>query len=434
MSRKVFISFLGFSNYGACHYVREGFKSSEVRYIQEATLRYLMDQSQWTAQDAAYILLTEGAENRNWVDNGQLDREGKVIEQTGLKTQMERMNLPFVVHPIRNLPDGNNEKEIWQIFERIFEVIEEGDELYFDLTHGFRYLPMLILVLGNYSKFLKKISVGGITYGNYESRNRETNEAPIIDLLPLSELQDWTSSAVAYLTSGNITLLNAMCNKKLVPILKETKGADKNAVAMRKYMSALEEVVSDMNTCRGINIVKGEHIAIMNESANQLNEVIIEPMKPIIHKLKDSFQGFIPSENVKNGYVAAKWCFQNKLYQQSLTILQETIISHICENLGWDINKLSMRDSVSKAFNIYSKGIENDKDKWVAKPSEYPLIEEALANETFRLLSSDYFTISGIRNDYNHAGMRDNPISKDRVVLKLKEELDNIMSLIKIDE
>ena len=210
MSRKVFISFLGFSNYGACHYVREGFKSSEVRYIQEATLRYLMDQSQWTAQDAAYILLTEGAENRNWVDNGQLDREGKVIEQTGLKIQMERMNLPFVVHPIRNLPDGNNEKEIWQIFERIFEVIEEGDELYFDLTHGFRYLPMLILVLGNYSKFLKKISVGGITYGNYESRNRETNEAPIIDLLPLSELQDWTSSAVAYLTSGNITLFK--CN------------------------------------------------------------------------------------------------------------------------------------------------------------------------------------------------------------------------------
>lgn len=180
--------------------------------------------------------------------------------------------------------------------------------------------------------------------------------------------------------------------------------------------------------------MKGEHIAIMNESANQLNEVIIEPMKPIIHKLKDSFQGFIPSENVKNGYVAAKWCFQNKLYQQSLTILQETIISHICENLGWDINKLSMRDSVSKAFNICSKGIENDKDKWVAKPSEYPLIEEALANETFRLLSSDYFTISGIRNDYNHAGMRDNPISKDRVVLKLEEELDNIMSLIKIDE
>ena len=33
--------------------------------------------------------------------------------------------------------------------------MQDGDELYFDLTHGFRYLPMLVMVLINYSKFLK---------------------------------------------------------------------------------------------------------------------------------------------------------------------------------------------------------------------------------------------------------------------------------------
>lgn len=66
MARKVFISVLGYSNYGKCFYTRksEGFKSDEVRYVQEATLQYLMSVSEWTKADCAYILLTKGAEQK----------------------------------------------------------------------------------------------------------------------------------------------------------------------------------------------------------------------------------------------------------------------------------------------------------------------------------------------------------------------------------
>lgn len=430
MSRKVFISFLGFSNYAACHYIRGGYKSSEVRYIQEATIEYLMNQSVWTAQDVAYILLTEGAEKRNWEDDGQLDRDGKYIKQVGLKTRIEQMKLPFNVCPLHHLPDGNNENEIWQIFERIFDVIEDGDELYFDLTHGFRYLPMLVLVLGNYSKFLKNVTVKSLTYGNYESRNKETNEAPIIDLLALSELQDWTSASASYLTSGNVTILKSMCYKKLTPILAATKGMDVNAAAMKSYILALEEVVSDMNACRGLNILLGEHIANMNECANRLNEVIIEPMKPIIEKLKNSFSTFIPSENIKNGYIAANWCLHNKLYQQSLTILLETMISQICENLGLDYSDKQHRSIVSKAFNIRLSGLEDDKSSWKAEESEYSLIELALSDECLRALSPIYLVINNTRNDYNHAGMRDNPVSVNKIISNLEKELDMIMEII----
>ena len=67
MSRKVFISFLGFSNYGECIYTKDNYKSSSVRFIQEATLDYLCQTENWTEKDAAYILLTKGAEEKNWV-------------------------------------------------------------------------------------------------------------------------------------------------------------------------------------------------------------------------------------------------------------------------------------------------------------------------------------------------------------------------------
>lgn len=433
MRRKVFISVLGYSNYGKCFYTRKErtFKSAEVRYVQEATLKYLMSLEQWSASDCAYILLTEGAEKRNWVDNGQVSPSGEKIIRPGLKSVLQDMHLPFEVLPVKNIPDGNNEDEIWDIFARVFELIQEGDELYFDLTHGFRYLPMLILVLGNYSKLLKNVVVKSITYGNYEARDKNTNEAPLIDLLPLSEVQDWTSASVSFLKNGNLSMLKSLCTQNFTPVLKATQGANKDALALKKYMEALGVVVDDMNICRGVNILKGEHIAQLYECSNALSKVIIEPMKPIIDTLKVSFIGFIPSENIKNGYYAAKWCFDNQLFQQSLTILHETITSHVCESEGLCITNVNDRDVVNKSFHIYIEMLP--KEKWKCQNDQMQIIERVLKNEHLSVLASTFKVTTELRNDYNHAGMRSNPTKREKLISHLKKRLEIILALIEKD-
>lgn len=53
-------------------------------------------------------------------------------------------------------------------------------------------------------RILKASHLKYISYGNSEARNKETNIAPIVDLLPLSTLQDWAAATDQYLTSGNI--------------------------------------------------------------------------------------------------------------------------------------------------------------------------------------------------------------------------------------
>lgn len=431
MARKVFISVLGYSNYSKCYYTRtnENFKSSEVRYVQEATLQYLFTKQCWNEGDVAYVLLTKGAEQKNWEDDGHIDFGIKEsIKQTGLKSQLRNMHLPLSVIPIKNLPDGNDEKEIWKIFEQVFAVIQDKDELYFDLTHGFRYLPMLVLVLGNYSKFLKNVTIKSITYGNYEARNRDTNEAPIIDLAALSELQDWTSASASFLKSGNIAMLKTMCKKTLKPILKESKGSDKNAKAMSKYMDILENVVEDMNTCRGVNILEGNNFVELFKQSSILTEVMIEPMNPVINKLKDSFSGFVPAKNILNGYMAAKWCFDNNLYQQALTILHETIISHVCESMGWDVQNIEDRDSISKAFNIYNDII--NRGSLNCKEEQIKQIEKALNNECLKVLASTFVVTTNLRNDYNHAGMRSNPVKRDKLINNLQGRLEVVFSMI----
>ena len=429
MARKVFISVLGFSNYGECIYIKDDYKSSPVRFIQEATLDYLQSIETWTSNDVAYILLTKGAEKVNWYDDGHNDRNtGEVIKCQGLCSRLQSMQLPFDVVPIKSLPHGNSEEEIWEIFERIFTHLQEGDELYFDLTHGFRYLPMLVLVLINYSKFLRNTKVCSITYGNYESRNAE-NEAPIIDLLPLSVLQDWTFAAGQYLDSGSVSRLVRLSSEKIDPILKHSKGTDAEASALKQFIKALDASIEDMQTCRGVNIVEAANISKMKKFEAMLQSTFIKPLNPIFENIKYTIKDFSEGPDIANGFVAARWCSDNGLYQQAITILQENIVTLLCSEHNLNYKDEKQREPVNKAFAIHEKNIQEAEwafsssmtDEDVIKQKE--IIREILSSPSMTLFSGIFSVCTEIRNDINHSGMRCNPAKASR----LKERIQSII-------
>jgi CRISPR-associated Csx2 family protein len=193
MARKVFISFLGSSPYGECAYGYGNFVSSKTRFVQQATLEWL--QYKEVAPDHHVILLTKGdkgSRKNNWEKviyerynsrNNQLEACEPYKGLSGVFEDSKLLNITDL-----NIPDGKDETEIFEIFEILANEIDEGDELYLDLTHGFRYLPMLLLVMSNYLKTNKKVTIAHISYGNYESRISDV--APFVDLLPLLKIQE----------------------------------------------------------------------------------------------------------------------------------------------------------------------------------------------------------------------------------------------------
>lgn len=74
MSRKVFISFLRFNKYAPCHYCGGGYKSAEMRFVQEAILDHLIKKEQWEKDSVALILLIKGTEKMNWEDDEHRNR------------------------------------------------------------------------------------------------------------------------------------------------------------------------------------------------------------------------------------------------------------------------------------------------------------------------------------------------------------------------
>lgn len=390
MPRKVFISVLGSTDYRECIYYDDEFKSSLTRFIQVAMFEKIL--KSWGHNDAAYIFLTsgeKGSEKKNWDNNGHIDYQTKEVKESdGLKKTLDDLRYKCKIEPVL-LRNGDSEKEIWENFRIIFDCLLDDDEVYFDVTHGFRSLPMLVLVLNNYSKFLKNINVASITYGNYEARN-EYNEAPIINLTPLSNLQDWTTAANMFIKTGKT---DEIC--KLV-------GDEK--------LSSLNEFISEINECRGVSILNGL-AAEKAKSDFEMLQLEHHNFKELLLKVKEKVTSF-QKNDILNGFRAVQFCIEHKQIQQGITLLQEFIISYVLKDIQYE-NWLdeNARNTVSGCLSIGNlksfkpHGNSDDKVKMSTAIAEKVFelnYKKELSDIVYKKLSL------GARNDLNHAGIRSN--------------------------
>ncbi len=432
MARKVFISFLGTSWYGECKYVRDQFESEKVRFIQEATLNYLHQLSPWTYDDVAYILLTNRARKQNWWDFG-VENHDTHVRYKGLKSRLGESKLPIKIQPLYNIPDGNNEQEIMDIFMRLFNELQDGDELYFDITHGYRYLPMLTLVLGNYAKFLRNVTVKSITYGNYEARDKATKKAPIVDLTMLSNLQDWTHAAADFIENGSPEKMVALSESDLIPILKETEGANKDAVETRRLSRLLIPYAQDFHTCRGLNIYNATNVKPLKNQLAIVEDVMLEPMNPVMEKLREDVACFSDGASVDNCFKAAWWCFNRGLYQQAITFMEEAAITFFCLRHNIPINEPQKRELVIKSAN-YIKGEEDDiENECKVRDEEMPIVKMLCGDPILRNKSmiEILFAVADLRNDVNHCGFRPNPLPSKKVITNIGQYITKMEELIK---
>ncbi len=429
MSRRVFLSVLGVAFYETCRYRKDDFTGGETLFVQKSLLEYLQQQENWGGEnDLVLMLLTDLARKNNWDKNLETRFCAKLQQEVayqGLEKILLDMNLSYQDIAI---PDGKDSDQMWEIFEVIFDKLQEGDELYLDITNSFRYLPMLLVVLVNYAKLLKNVKVKAIFYGNYEARDKESNIAPIMDLLPLSVLQDWTLAASDYLRYGQVEKLFELSESSLLPILRNTETRTKDAEKLRSFVTKLKEMVEERTTCRGYAIVGSKNVRKLKCTASEIQKVTIVQLRPIFEKIKQSLNDFDAKENVLNCIKAAKWCCANKLYQQATTMLEEGLGTFLCCHYQLDYRKMANRDAIFGCISIKTQ----NKDTEEKKPNK-ELVEKILADDSVwgnKAFVTILQKIVELRNDYNHAGFKKNPFSAKKVIEKIKELLDGIEEVL----
>jgi len=414
-----FISVLGNGKYNECCYYIDNplDKATKSYYIQYALLELL--ERRGVVPDQIVVFTTKEAHESNWLKNNKNEEEpglAELLTQFGKRTGTQVKNVM--------IPTGRDENELWEIFNTIVDNIDQEDEILLDITHSFRYIPMLIFIVLNYTRVIKKCSVKDVYYGAYEASSN--GEAPIFVLTPFITMFDWILAVEQYLTTGDAVMLHGLTQFE---VSKMTEKINKNKLSidrvenrlLYKEPNVLRALANSMyyfsetiRNCRGKEITQAA-VKLKNDIASVLDSAAhekIKPLSPIVDLLKQRFDKFSTHDTMKNAIEAAKWCLENRFYQQGLTILQEELITWIGKHTEAEYLNDKIRMSISgSAYKLYESS-KNGK--------QGPVLNDCdLTNDVMMVIGQ---TVD-IRNDINHAGWRKNPAKSN----KFKEILQNFI-------
>jgi CRISPR-associated Csx2 family protein len=434
---KAYLSFLGTNDYLPCSYYQQQLRLVEnVRFVQEATIR--LHCRDWGPEDRIFIFTTQDAEKKNWHDDGHVDgKTGEILKRNGLKTRIQKIGLSAPVQSI-TIPEGKSEEEIWEIFRIVFDILNDGDELVFDITHAFRSIPMLAIVVLNYAKVLKNVELKGIYYGAFEILGSiaearrispQKRRVPILNLTSFDQLMEWSVAVDRFIETGNAGLVGHLTRRGVEPILRQTKGRDKAATVIKNIGNGLDTFTRMLATCRGKKI--SEAAGYLKKEIGRCEESDLLPLlNPLLERIREQIDHFGGS-SLLDGLNAARWCHNHNLTQQAYTILQETLIGYFVASIGQDSSNLQLREIASQAIKIFSDNLpETD---WRTPAAHQEKITRAFLNlfrersELIKMIKQ----ISDYRNDLNHAGYRQNPMPPELFGEKLSVFLDRFEDYLK---
>lgn len=208
---------------------------------------------------------------------------------------------------------GLTQEELQQNEEKILSIdqlLRDGDELYVDITHSFRSLPLILLNTIIYLKEVssKNVKIQKVVYGMLDV-HRELGYAPIVELNNILEVNDWISGAHALKEYGN--------GYRIVELLKD----DNNKQKLQSFSDLL-----NTNYLAGIRSELGPVGTQLNYQAE--SPFAKKVLKPVMDSFRKSFQA---ESDSKYQLSLAKWHFDHHNYGSAYLILQECIISYMCE-------------------------------------------------------------------------------------------------------
>ena len=244
------------------------------------------------------------------IDNATMDTN---IDSLNLSKFNETFNDKIVAIVTKY---GMNELEIFENFNLIIKLqdeLEDGDEVYLDITHSFRSNAFWMFLVMNYLTDVqdKNITVKAISYGMLEAQ--KDGVAPVVDLNAFYKILQWIKGANNLKNYGNSYLIEENIeNEKLSKKLKNFSDAlNMNYIgSLRQSINSLKKLEDDIDNLEG-------------------------PAKLIIPKVIKDFMDRFASEDKDYLFQAklAKWHFEQKRYAMAYININEAIIGFIMDTL-----------------------------------------------------------------------------------------------------
>lgn len=434
MSRKVFISFLGTNNYVLCRY--DIGEATPVRFVQEALIGHFC--REWTEDDRILIFCTSkektgenGSKEINWFDNGQT-RVTDESEKVGLKHRLQdlktRIGLKAQIEE-HDIKAGFSEEEIWDIFDTVYDKLQPDDQIYFDVTHAFRSIPLFSIVLFNYSKFMMDIRLISIMYGAFEKLGPaykvkelpiEQRVAPVIDLTNIARLQEYNQIASSLKDFGKVKLL-----KDAIAADQES-ASDQTIRNLADSISELDEYIAtiDLKELKSGKFIRKFRSCYKNAKKKKK---LVKPISNILDELYKETEDFVEENGYRNIEAAINWTIKHEMLMQAYPLAEEYVILRVSSMF----NDIKPPQLTAKKFREFISGIlgipESDflSKNWKYDLLAFPELADALSED---------FLIKELRPLYDRIRQSRNSLAHGNGVIKfadLKKGIPDIIECIK---
>ena len=229
---------------------------------------------------------------------------------------------------------GIEDDELWSNFElflKMADSIDKGDEIFLDITHSFRSLAFMSFVMLEFLNLIKRknISVQGVFYGMYEyiKEYPEVGYAPVVNLKIFYDLLQWIKAINEFNNYGSSGLIS----KLLLNNYKEEKEIFNN------FTNSI--YIGDMNNIR-------KSISLLNSKL----EILKKSNHPIIKLLTSELEKFILMLNKHSiaqfQFELSKWFCDHGNFALSYICLVESLVSIECEKNGFKVTDFGKREEI----------------------------------------------------------------------------------------
>lgn len=383
------LTFLGAGKYDETRYHRDG---QEVlsRFAPLASARFLECRR-------VEVFLTQGAREAAWPDFERAARDA---------------SLEPVAHDI---PDGRTEAELWDIFTRVAETVEEGEAVAFDVTHGLRSFPLLGLLVAAYLRAARGVELKAVLYGAYDVRQQEVapSRTPVFDLGPMLRLLDWAEAAERFQRFGDARDLGRLLADSRKALAEEAGGQAAGAVG--NLANALQALSLSLRLLRPYDVLAGaaKLPGQLDRAATALQaRPELRPFPMLMEQVRQAYEPLGVPDPQKPGaqaqVLAAQrrlvgWYLEREQVVQAVALAREWLVSWALAHLGVaDLRERQAREEVEGALGVAARARREGQAAF-----HPPLLLRALPQ--VEAVADLWAELGDLRNDLLHAGMRPDP-------------------------
>jgi CRISPR-associated Csx2 family protein len=266
-----------------------------------------------------------------------------------LKDTMGQFCLDIIV-----LKYGISEQEVMDNFvllSKIAESIEDGDEISFDISYGFRSLALFDLLGTKYIQEVlgRNVKLSFISYGMFEVANDNDGYTPIIDLSKLVGLMDYIKAADEFNRFGTAILLSGL--------LADDKNFDKETLRALKRLGDPVNY-SDAHTFN--EMIKNCKEGLQHLEDSRAEDLLV---KQVMSKLIDYFDDAIDKKPLIMARLA-KWHFEHKRFLESSILIKSFMLSYYADLLDIPFDDLGYKEE-EKILRKVKSGKEQMSDREV---------------------------------------------------------------------